>query len=82
MQSKSKNSKIMLIKEALYLSSINWLTTSYSIKERSSTINDAPLYVTKIIHRMAVNYAKILCESLLKEVSVHNVSYVVVHILL
>ena len=41
-----------LFAEALYLPNINWLTTSYIIKETLTTINDALLYVTTIIHRM------------------------------
>lgn len=79
---KSKNLKIMFIKEVLYLFSINWLIISYSIKERLSIINDVSFYVIKIIYRMVVNYVKILCELFLKEVSVYNVLYVVVYILL
>lgn len=43
----------MLIAEALYLPSINGLTTSYIIKETVITINDALLYVIKINRRIA-----------------------------
>lgn len=52
---KSKNLKIMFIKEVLYLFGINWLIISYSIKERLSIINDVSFYVIKIIYRMVVN---------------------------
>lgn len=50
---KAKSQKIMLVAEALYLPSINGLTTSYIIKEIVITINDALLYVIKINHRIA-----------------------------
>lgn len=48
-----QHSEITLIAEALYLPSTAWLATSCIIREPLTTINDALLYVTKIIHRMA-----------------------------